>query len=112
MGIFTQSFYSLHPFSRTLGLHTLRENSIVAFKLLSEKKIHFLSLMNSISFRNLSFLHIETDLNEMNFQVEETIRDNHPFGTPFQDNIHLVKGNDGKFYTKNPINNYASMFVD
>ena len=48
----------------------------------------------------------------MHFQAEKRIREHHPPGTPFQDNSPFIKGNDGKFYPRNLINNYVSRFAD
>ena len=38
--------------------------------------------------------------------------ENHPIGEDLQDYRPLVKDNDGKFYPKNPNNNYVSKFAD
>ena len=48
-------------FSQTSALQILKEKSIVAFKLLSEKKPQVLSLLKSISLRQPSLLNIEDE---------------------------------------------------
>ena len=75
-------------------------------------------LLNTVSSHNPSFPNIETevDLNQTHSQTEKNICEYHPPGNTLQDYIPLVKGNDGKFYPKNPHNNYVSRlsegFVD
>ena len=71
-------------------------------------------MLNTISSRNPSIPNIETevDLSQIHSQTEKTIREYHPPGNTLQDYIPLVKGNDGKFYPKNPHYNYVSRFSE
>ena len=87
--------------SQTSALQALRGKSVVAHKLLCEDKYQFLSILNSVSSRNAG-------INPMYSQAESTIRSHIPPSTQTQPLKSLVKGTDGKLYSKNPINNYVS----
>ena len=97
---------------QTSTLQVLRGKSVVGYKLQFEEKKRVLSLLKSLSTRSTSLNYLEADLNPMYSQAETTIRAHHPFSTIPMDNRPLVKGTDGKFYPKNPINNYVSRFSD
>ena len=58
--------------SQTSALQVLRENDVVSHKLLREEKRRFLSIMNSVSSRNLVGVH------PMYSQAESTIRSHSP----------------------------------
>ena len=91
--------------SQTSDLKTLRKKYVVALKLLCEEKQWFLSILNSVSSRNV-------EINPMYSQAESTIRSHLPPSTQTQPLKPLVNGTDGKLYPKNPINNYVSRFFD
>ena len=78
----------------------------------SEKKRRILKLLNSIKSRNPSLDNLQANLHQMNSYVETTIWCYPPSRDTVDANIPLIKGSDGNYYPKYPVNDYASRYTN
>ena len=99
-------------FDQTSALQMLREIAVVTHQSLAIEKKQILRLINSVASCNPRLINYAADINNMHFQVEETIRAHSSNNPNSRKDRPQVKGQDGKFYQKIPGMDYVSRFID